>query len=117
MLLLPTIRPGAGIVTHPERCTRPPRSSVGGVGLGCCVPRLRTGAPALRRDPRSYTGAQGHVQRPDPEADALRSRALSLIAQDPTRVPDHMFSVARTCLGMRGAPGFFAEDGAIAQRA
>jgi 2-polyprenyl-6-methoxyphenol hydroxylase-like FAD-dependent oxidoreductase len=31
-------------------------------------------------------------QDPSPEAAALRSRALPLIAEDPTRVPDHIFS-------------------------
>jgi 2-polyprenyl-6-methoxyphenol hydroxylase-like FAD-dependent oxidoreductase len=31
-------------------------------------------------------------QRPGPQADAWRSRALPLIAQDPARVPDHVFS-------------------------
>ncbi|HJT86860.1 MAG TPA: NAD(P)/FAD-dependent oxidoreductase [Bryobacteraceae bacterium] len=56
-------------------------------------------------------------QRPGPEADAWRARALPLIAQDPARVPDHVFSGPDLPWNEEMRRVFFAEDGAAAQRA
>jgi 2-polyprenyl-6-methoxyphenol hydroxylase-like FAD-dependent oxidoreductase len=49
-------------------------------------------------------------QRPGPEADARRARALPLIASDPTRVPDVLFSGPDFPLGADAKSRFFAED-------
>lgn len=49
-------------------------------------------------------------QRPGPEADAWRERALPLIAQDPARVPDHTFSGPDLPWNDEVRQVFFAED-------
>ena len=49
-------------------------------------------------------------QRLGPEADARRARALPLIAQDPTRVPDVLFSGPEFPLDATSHARFFAED-------
>ena len=49
-------------------------------------------------------------QRPGPEADARRARALPLIAQDPTRVPDVLFSGPEFPLNASSRARFFGED-------
>lgn len=49
-------------------------------------------------------------QRLGPEADARRSRALPLIAQDPTRVPDVLFSGPDFPLDASSRARFFGED-------
>ena len=45
-----------------------------------------------------------------PEADARRARALPLIAQDPTRQPDTIFSGPDVALGEAVRKRLFAED-------
>ena len=50
--------------------------------------------------------------RGGPEADARRGRALPLIAQDPMRVPDHLFSGPDLPWNDDVRRQFFAEDGA-----
>lgn len=49
-------------------------------------------------------------QRLGPEADARRARALPLIAQDPTRVPDTLFSGPEFPLNAASQPRFFGEE-------
>jgi hypothetical protein len=49
-------------------------------------------------------------QRLGPEADARRARALPLIAQDPTRVPDVLFSGPEFSLNASSRARFFGED-------
>ncbi len=49
-------------------------------------------------------------QRLGPEADARRARALPLIAQDPTRVPDVLFSGPEFPLHATSQARFFGED-------
>jgi 2-polyprenyl-6-methoxyphenol hydroxylase-like FAD-dependent oxidoreductase len=49
-------------------------------------------------------------QRPGQEADARRARALPLIAQDPTRVPDVLFSGPDFPLDATSRARFFGED-------
>jgi len=49
-------------------------------------------------------------QRPGPEADARRARALPLIAQDATRVPDVLFSGPDFPLTANSRERFFGED-------
>jgi len=49
-------------------------------------------------------------QRLGPEADARRARALPLIAQDPTRVPDVLFSGPEFPLDANSRARFFGED-------
>lgn len=49
-------------------------------------------------------------QLPGPEADARRERALPLIAQDPMRVPDHVFSGPDLPWNAEIRQVFFAED-------
>jgi len=51
-------------------------------------------------------------QRPGPLADEWRQRALPLIAQDPTRVPDHVFSGPDLPWNQEVRRVFFAEDAA-----
>lgn len=48
--------------------------------------------------------------RAGPEADARRGRALPLVAQDPTRVPDHLFSGPDLPWNAEILRRFFAED-------
>jgi 2-polyprenyl-6-methoxyphenol hydroxylase-like FAD-dependent oxidoreductase len=48
--------------------------------------------------------------RAGPEADARRSRALPLVAQDPMRVPDHLFSGPDLPWNEEIRRGFFAEE-------
>lgn len=48
-------------------------------------------------------------QDPSPEAAALRARALPLIAEDPTRVPDHIFSGPDLPLSEQVRARFFGE--------
>jgi 2-polyprenyl-6-methoxyphenol hydroxylase-like FAD-dependent oxidoreductase len=52
-------------------------------------------------------------QRLGPEADARRARALPLIAQDPTRVPDVLFSGPDFPLHAESRARFFGEDAAV----
>jgi 2-polyprenyl-6-methoxyphenol hydroxylase-like FAD-dependent oxidoreductase len=49
-------------------------------------------------------------QRLGPEADARRARALPLIAQDPTRVPDVIFSGPEVPIHANSRARFFGED-------
>lgn len=49
-------------------------------------------------------------QRLGPEADARRARALPLIAQDPTRVPDVLFSGPEFPLDANSRARFFGDD-------
>lgn len=49
-------------------------------------------------------------QRLGPEADARRARGLPLIAQDPTRVPDVLFSGPEFPLNTSSRTRFFGED-------
>lgn len=49
-------------------------------------------------------------QRPGPEADARRARALPLIAQDPMRVPDVLFTGPEFPLDANSRARFFGED-------
>ncbi|HYH00582.1 MAG TPA: NAD(P)/FAD-dependent oxidoreductase [Terriglobales bacterium] len=56
-------------------------------------------------------------QRPGAEADSRRARALPLIAQDPTRVPDVLFSGPEFPLTPESRPRFFGEDVSEAERA
>ena len=49
-------------------------------------------------------------QQTGPEADCLRARALPLIAQDPTRVPDTLFSGPDFPLRPNARARFFGED-------
>lgn len=49
-------------------------------------------------------------QRLSPEADARRARALPLIAQDPTRVPDVLFSGPEFQLNASSRARFFGEE-------
>jgi 2-polyprenyl-6-methoxyphenol hydroxylase-like FAD-dependent oxidoreductase len=49
-------------------------------------------------------------QRLGPEADARRARALPLIGQDPTRVPDVLFSGPEFPLNAASRARFFGED-------
>ena len=53
-------------------------------------------------------------QRLGPEADARRARALPLIAQDPTRVPDVLFSGPEFPLDASSRARFFGEDTQVA---
>jgi 2-polyprenyl-6-methoxyphenol hydroxylase-like FAD-dependent oxidoreductase len=48
-------------------------------------------------------------QDPSPEAAALRARAMPLIAEDPTRVPDHIFSGPDLPLNEQVRARFFGE--------
>jgi menaquinone-9 beta-reductase len=48
-------------------------------------------------------------QDPSPEAAALRARAMPLIAEDPTRVPDHIFSGPDMPLNEQVRARFFGE--------
>jgi menaquinone-9 beta-reductase len=48
-------------------------------------------------------------QDPSPEAAALRARAMPLIAEDPTRVPDHIFSGPDLPLNEQVRTRFFGE--------
>ena len=48
-------------------------------------------------------------QDPSPEAAALRARAIPLIAEDPTRVPDHIFSGPDLPLNEQVRARFFGE--------
>jgi 2-polyprenyl-6-methoxyphenol hydroxylase-like FAD-dependent oxidoreductase len=48
-------------------------------------------------------------QDPSPEAAALRARAMPLIAEDPTRVPDHIFSGPDLPLSEQVRARFFGE--------
>jgi menaquinone-9 beta-reductase len=48
-------------------------------------------------------------QDPSPEAEALRARAMPLIAEDPTRVPDHIFSGPDLPLSEHVRARFFGE--------
>jgi menaquinone-9 beta-reductase len=54
-------------------------------------------------------------QRLGPEADARRARALPLVAQDPTRVPDVLFSGPEFPLHVNSRARFFGEDSQAAQ--
>jgi hypothetical protein len=45
-----------------------------------------------------------------PEADARRARALLLIGQDPTRVPDLLFSGPEVSVASDSRARFFGED-------
>lgn len=54
-------------------------------------------------------------QRPGPEADARRARALPLIAADQTRVPDVLFSGPEFPLHANSRTRFFGEDTMAAQ--
>jgi 2-polyprenyl-6-methoxyphenol hydroxylase-like FAD-dependent oxidoreductase len=47
---------------------------------------------------------------PGPEADARRARALPLIGQDPTRMPDHIFSGPDLPFDTRTRTRLFGED-------
>jgi 2-polyprenyl-6-methoxyphenol hydroxylase-like FAD-dependent oxidoreductase len=49
-------------------------------------------------------------QDPSPEAAALRTRAMPLIAEDPTRVPDHIFSGPDLPLNEQVRARFFGES-------
>jgi len=49
-------------------------------------------------------------QRLGPQADARRARALPMIAQDPTRVPDVLFSGPEFPLDATSHARFFGED-------
>lgn len=49
-------------------------------------------------------------QRLGPEADARRARAMPLIAQDPTRPPDHLWSGPDLPLAPNARARFFAEE-------
>ena len=49
-------------------------------------------------------------QRLGPEADARRARAMPLIAQDPTRPPDHLWSGPDLPLEANARARFFGED-------
>jgi menaquinone-9 beta-reductase len=49
------------------------------------------------------------LQDPSPEAAALRTRAMPLIAEDPTRVPDHIFSGPNLPLNEQVRARFFGE--------
>jgi len=49
------------------------------------------------------------LQRLGPEADARRARALPLIAQDPTRVPDTLFSGPEAPLRADARARFFGQ--------
>jgi hypothetical protein len=49
------------------------------------------------------------LQDPSPEAAALRMRAMPLIAEDPTRVPDHIFSGPNLPLNEQVRARFFGE--------
>ena len=53
-------------------------------------------------------------QRLGPEADARRARALPLIAQDPTRVPDVLFSGPEVPLAASSRARFFGDDSEVA---
>lgn len=53
-------------------------------------------------------------ERPGPEADARRARALPLIAQDPTRAPDTLFSGPEFPLDASSRARFFGEEGQAA---
>ncbi|HLZ92464.1 MAG TPA: NAD(P)/FAD-dependent oxidoreductase [Candidatus Acidoferrum sp.] len=53
-------------------------------------------------------------QRLGPEAEARRARALPLIAQDPTRVPDMLYSGPDLPVAANARARFFGEDGAAA---
>lgn len=53
-------------------------------------------------------------ERPGPEADARRARALPLIAQDPTRAPDTLFSGPEFPLDAFSRARFFGEEGQAA---
>ena len=60
---------------------------------------------------RKVTGwFYGIFQRLGPEADALRTQALPLIARDPTRVPDVLFSGPDFPLDESSQARFFGED-------
>ena len=48
-------------------------------------------------------------QDPSPEAAALRPRAMPLIAEDPTRVPEHIFSGPDLPLDAHVRARFFGE--------
>jgi 2-polyprenyl-6-methoxyphenol hydroxylase-like FAD-dependent oxidoreductase len=48
-------------------------------------------------------------QDPSPEAGALRARAMPLIAEDPTRVPDHIFSGPELPVNEQVRARFFGE--------
>jgi menaquinone-9 beta-reductase len=49
------------------------------------------------------------LQDPSPEAAALRTRAMPLIAEDPTRVPDHIFSGPHLPFNEQVRARFFGE--------
>jgi menaquinone-9 beta-reductase len=62
---------------------------------------------------RSRTAAawfRAVFQEQTPEADARRRNALPLIAQDPTRVPDHLFSGPEMPLDDTVRARFFGES-------
>jgi len=83
--------------------------------------KLKTGMTRVTPTPQSMTVTHGprHLGTPcytrlyletGPDADARRQRALPLVAQNPTRQPDTIFSGPDVPLDEEVRRRFFAED-------